>query len=273
MNIQKMENPGISAGMALPDLIKAKRSQSGMTQQELADAAGISLSAVKQYETGRQEPTMPKMRAIATALEMSPNEIWAELDIGDPDEDRLRLSLSNDMFTFISAKATFEQLQILRKVLMDMDGSLADPSPVRVPAPTALEQLEAMVVGPMGLKSRKLHTLIEAAADELDSLDWDELDALVKEHRVTIDGIPSEDGQEQFLIDSILLAVLYQADPLPMVRKKLQHVLEWLNEEQGQKIPEAGFFDDTEEHLLRQRPLMAAALVQLAKNRKFLPKA
>lgn len=51
--------------------IRKYRKQNNMTQQELADKIGKSLSAVKKYETGRVAFTLDVLKAIASALNVS----------------------------------------------------------------------------------------------------------------------------------------------------------------------------------------------------------
>ncbi|WP_375140957.1 helix-turn-helix transcriptional regulator [Microbacterium sp. PAMC21962] len=53
-----------------------------MRQQDLADAVGVSRSAVTQWETGRTEPSASKMFAIARATSQ-PLDWFAEGLTGD----------------------------------------------------------------------------------------------------------------------------------------------------------------------------------------------
>ena len=47
----------------------------GMTQQELADVAGISRGAVSHIERGRRKPTLDVLRVLAMSLECTPLDI------------------------------------------------------------------------------------------------------------------------------------------------------------------------------------------------------
>ncbi|WP_165043603.1 MULTISPECIES: helix-turn-helix transcriptional regulator [unclassified Adlercreutzia] len=42
----------------LGELVKRLRKASGITQEELADAAGVSVFSVRSYEQGKRTPTM-----------------------------------------------------------------------------------------------------------------------------------------------------------------------------------------------------------------------
>lgn len=54
--------PTLSAG-----LLRTARDKAGMTQAELAAAAGVSQQAISAYETGRKEPTMPTLQRLIAA--------------------------------------------------------------------------------------------------------------------------------------------------------------------------------------------------------------
>lgn len=48
--------------------IKAVRLKRGMSQQELADAIGVTKSTISKYEKGQREPKYNVLRGIAAAL-------------------------------------------------------------------------------------------------------------------------------------------------------------------------------------------------------------
>lgn len=56
------------------ELIKA-RAESGWTQNKLAEKSGVSLSAIKGYEAGRNMPGARELRELCQALQISPNKI------------------------------------------------------------------------------------------------------------------------------------------------------------------------------------------------------
>ena len=56
------------------ELIRA-RSELQMTQSQLAEASGLSVSAIKAYEVGRNLPGARELRALCQALQVSPNKL------------------------------------------------------------------------------------------------------------------------------------------------------------------------------------------------------
>lgn len=271
MSIQTGVDVSNTAAMSLPDLIKAKRAERSMTQQELADAAKISISAVKHYETGRQEPTMPKMRAIAAALGMSPNEIWAELDVGQPDEDRLRLSLVQDFSAFVSSRATGAQLKQLRTFLAPMiDGSL--PENEDEPE-TAVDALIALVKD-RGLKARVLPRFLDAAQEELDELDLDDLETLAFELRLSLPEMKDQDDSDAartILENHILVEALYTIDLWRTDASELEDLRKQVNSAAGREIIEdEGFLEASDKYRDRLLKELPVQLIELAKARKYL---
>lgn len=59
--------PTLAAG-----ILRSARQKSGMTQHELAEAAGVSQQVISAYETGRREPTLPTLLRLvrATGLDL-----------------------------------------------------------------------------------------------------------------------------------------------------------------------------------------------------------
>lgn len=59
--------PTLAAG-----LLRLARDKAGVTQSELAAAAGVSQQSISSYETGRKEPTLPTLQRLlaAAGLEM-----------------------------------------------------------------------------------------------------------------------------------------------------------------------------------------------------------
>jgi len=59
--------PTLAAG-----LLRMARDKAGLTQSELAAAAGVSQQSISAYETGRKEPTLPTLQRLlaAAGLEM-----------------------------------------------------------------------------------------------------------------------------------------------------------------------------------------------------------
>lgn len=72
--------------MDMPDVIRARRTQLRMSQAELAKAAGLHVRQISRYEAGEQQPVLSAAVALATALDISLNQLAGQ------DTDELDLS-------------------------------------------------------------------------------------------------------------------------------------------------------------------------------------
>jgi transcriptional regulator with XRE-family HTH domain len=80
--VSALLDPSTSPG----SLLRAARKRRGMTQSMLAARAGITSSHVSQLETGHRSLShLPTVRALATALRVSPAELVPWLATGAPD--------------------------------------------------------------------------------------------------------------------------------------------------------------------------------------------
>ena len=57
--------------MGFPDQLKKARLASGLTQQQIADAMGITNSTYCGYETGKRQPDVAKIKQLANILHTS----------------------------------------------------------------------------------------------------------------------------------------------------------------------------------------------------------
>ena len=71
--------PTLAAG-----IIRSARQKSGLTQRELAEAAGISQQVVSAYETGRREPTLPTLLRLVRAAGL---DLRFRLEALDPHDE------------------------------------------------------------------------------------------------------------------------------------------------------------------------------------------
>jgi len=55
--------------------LREKRIQKGLTQEQLGQAIGVSYRTIYQYESGRREPSLKILRALATALQCKIDDI------------------------------------------------------------------------------------------------------------------------------------------------------------------------------------------------------
>jgi len=68
----------------LAEQIKLQRKELGLSQEDLADNTGISLTLIKDIERGKANPTMGNVIKIADALQITVAEL---LDVDDALED------------------------------------------------------------------------------------------------------------------------------------------------------------------------------------------
>ncbi len=76
----------------------AARKQRGMTQQALAEAAGVHVTQVRRYEGGTSAPTLDVLRNLAVALHVSTDSlVFDEDERTAADELRLAFEATNDL--------------------------------------------------------------------------------------------------------------------------------------------------------------------------------
>lgn len=63
--------------------MRSYRRRSGLTQQQLADGAGIDRATVSLIENGREEPRADTVRRLAAVLGINPPDFWREVPLYD----------------------------------------------------------------------------------------------------------------------------------------------------------------------------------------------
>lgn len=66
----------------LADFIQRERKAKGLTQQQLASAAGVGLKTVNNLERGAVDPRWETVEAVAQGLGLSPRDVWYIYDPG-----------------------------------------------------------------------------------------------------------------------------------------------------------------------------------------------
>lgn len=61
--------------MTTGDKIRFFRKRAGLTQTQLANAAGVHPVSIRKYETNKMQPQPSQLKKIATALNISPNAL------------------------------------------------------------------------------------------------------------------------------------------------------------------------------------------------------
>ena len=82
-----------------PTALSRARYRNVMTQQDLADAAGLTVSTVNRIEKGIQEPRLSTIRKLAKALNVGPLDLTTsrsviEIDAADQAFDNLEKKLA-----------------------------------------------------------------------------------------------------------------------------------------------------------------------------------
>jgi transcriptional regulator with XRE-family HTH domain len=65
----------MQAVVYIGDRLKTLRIRRALTQQELADRAGVSSNALNRIELNKAEPHMSTLRKLAKALDVDPTEL------------------------------------------------------------------------------------------------------------------------------------------------------------------------------------------------------
>lgn len=113
------------------DLIKSMRTNRRLTQKDLAQASGLSLSAIQSYESGKREPKRQSMDSIMWALNQYPEtkiakrvfnqKIYEEPIIDKPKRVRsVDLASDNVALTWHGKALTSQQISTVRAVVKSM---------------------------------------------------------------------------------------------------------------------------------------------------------
>ncbi len=66
--------------MDMPDVIRTRRAALGLSQTELAKAAGLNVRQTARFEAGEQQPVLSVAVALAEALDISLNQLAGQID-------------------------------------------------------------------------------------------------------------------------------------------------------------------------------------------------
>ncbi len=73
--------------MNFPERLAALRKDKGITQNALADLAGVHVAQIRRYEGGDSQPTLDVVRKLAIALSVSADMLVFDKDERGPDDD------------------------------------------------------------------------------------------------------------------------------------------------------------------------------------------
>src|SRR3954466_11672666 len=100
----------------MSEVLKQRRADLGMSEAELAAAAGVDARQIRRYESGEQQPVLSVAVAIADALQISVGEL-----AGIP---RHKVDLSGDWYTAWQSYRDGEELVAVQAVRLKQQGEL-----------------------------------------------------------------------------------------------------------------------------------------------------
>src|SRR3954465_4258960 len=100
--------------MELADVLRQRRAELGMSQAELAAAAGVDARQIRRYESGEQQPVLSVAVAIADAVKISFSEL-----AGLPGH---RVNLSGDWWASWQTFKDGEEVITAQEVRFRQDG-------------------------------------------------------------------------------------------------------------------------------------------------------
>lgn len=95
--------------MSSSEKIKQFRKEKGFTQRQLADLTGLAEITIRQYEAGKYEPKLDKLRRIAAALNVSIGDLDPNWGYFTQDEIRQDLSYLGGGFYGKEAPAEMQE--------------------------------------------------------------------------------------------------------------------------------------------------------------------
>lgn len=102
----------------MPEVLKRRRAELGMSQVELAEAAGVDKRQIRRYEAGDQQPVLSVAVAIANALKISVGDL-----AGIPSH---KIDLSGEWWASWQTYKDGKEVITLQEVLFRQQGELID---------------------------------------------------------------------------------------------------------------------------------------------------
>lgn len=96
------------------DRVRLYRSQIGLSQEQLAEKAGLHRTHIGQIERGEGNPTLENICKIACALNISVNELFEKITVDDP-----KNQTAVDCYKIILEQSTVDQ-EYLKHILLNI---------------------------------------------------------------------------------------------------------------------------------------------------------
>ena len=104
--------------MKFSQRLAATRKDRGLTQDALAEAAGINVSQVRRYEGGTSQPSLDALRKLTLALSISADELLFDKDERGPDK---QLRLQFEALSRLEPREKEIAMEILDGILLKHD--------------------------------------------------------------------------------------------------------------------------------------------------------
>ena len=106
--------------------LKEMRRKNGMTQKQLGDMVGLSISAISLYEKGVNEPDLQTLRKFANIFHCSIDELLQTAKVNEQEElnefsEYKKLRLSNKEFDTLIRKAESSSPEHIRAAIAVLD--------------------------------------------------------------------------------------------------------------------------------------------------------
>ena len=101
-------------GLTLGDVIKGRRKEAGLSQQELADKVGVARNTVTYWEKGRSKPAPSFVPKLCDVLGITTGDMFGMVDESDSEEQKIlelyqKLSLSGRRVLTTLAEKLYEE--------------------------------------------------------------------------------------------------------------------------------------------------------------------
>ncbi len=108
-------------------LMKNRRKELGMTQQDLADKCGLSKNTIYNYEKGRFEPTMENIEILSKELKVGKIELLTteQIELGDLEaiKNEMKENLCKVTFEILKEYGFINQFEVAKDLIKLIEGA------------------------------------------------------------------------------------------------------------------------------------------------------